>query len=362
MSNALQIIPPQQGIVRAGWEEKLDLVREMCAKDATPVELELYLYQARRTGLDPLARQIYFVKRKGKGTIQTGIDGYRLVADRTGKYAGNDDYEFDDPEKQPKWAKARVWKIVDGQRCPFEATARWSQYAPDPGPAAWAWAKMPHVMLGKCAEALALRKAFPAELSGMYTAEEMAQADREPNAIPEHAAAEPTKVVLDCEECGKPITAVKNEKVERTYDEVVAAGREKFDRDLCALCIIALSKAPAAKPAEEDPTFVDEGGELRVIGTVTESFAMRKGFAVKFGKFMVTTFSKTLAEELRKAKGKTCCFAYSQNGEYNNIERILFIGETEYHDNVPCVQRDQDLYITEKDTAMPTLKDEDIPF
>jgi hypothetical protein len=78
----------------ADWENKVDLLKRTVAAGATDDELALFIHQAKKTGLDPLARQIYFVKRQGKGTIQTGIDGYRLVAERTGKYAGNDDPVF----------------------------------------------------------------------------------------------------------------------------------------------------------------------------------------------------------------------------------------------------------------------------
>lgn len=178
MSTALAKIEPQN---IASWESKTELIKRTVAKDATNDELEIFLHQCRKTGLDPLAKQIYFQKRKNwktgeeKMTIITGIDGYRLVADRTGKYAGNDDPEFDDSEGQPKWAKVTVWKIVAGVRCPFTATARWEQYFPGEK-GGHMWLKMKHLMLGKCAEALALRKAFPAELSGVYTADEMDQA------------------------------------------------------------------------------------------------------------------------------------------------------------------------------------------
>jgi phage recombination protein Bet len=160
------------------WESKIDLIRRTVAAGATADELELFFHQARRAGLDPLARQIYYVKRKGKGVIQVGIDGLRLIADRTGKYAGSDDAVFEGQSERgfPKSAKVTVYKMVQGQRCPFSATARWDEYYPgdDQG---FQWRKMPHAMLAKCSEALALRKAFPADMSGLYIHEEMDQAD-----------------------------------------------------------------------------------------------------------------------------------------------------------------------------------------
>lgn len=169
--------------------EQVDLIKRTIAVGATNDELQLFLYQAKRTGLDPLSRQIHFVKRKDKGTIQTAIDGYRLIADRTGKYAGNDDYLFDEGLPQythmqtgrgnPTTATATVHKLCDGVKTAFTATAAWSEYFPGEVQG-FMWKKMPYLMIGKCAEALALRKAFPAELSGVYTNEEMMQADSEP--------------------------------------------------------------------------------------------------------------------------------------------------------------------------------------
>lgn len=167
-----------------GFEaSKVQLIKSIVAVGATDDELALFLYTAQRTGLDPLAKQIYCIKRQGKMTIQAGIDGYRLIADRTGKYAGNDDPVFG-PDHQvgnttaPTSATVTVWKMVAGVRCPFTSTARWSEYCPG-GNQAFMWQKMPYLMLGKCAEALALRKAFPAELSGIYTDAEMDQAGQE---------------------------------------------------------------------------------------------------------------------------------------------------------------------------------------
>ena len=160
-------------------ESQVDLIKTTVAKGTTNDQLALFLYTCKKTGLDPLAKQIHCIVRQTKNgpqmSIQTAIDGYRLVADRSGKYAGNDDPIYDD-EANPTKATVTVYKIVSGVRCPFTATARWSQYFPGEAQG-FMWRKMPHLMLGKCAEALALRKAFPAELSGIYTNEEMQQAE-----------------------------------------------------------------------------------------------------------------------------------------------------------------------------------------
>ncbi len=146
--------------------------------DATAAELEVFFYQCARTGLDPIANQIYLVRRSNRMVIQTGIDGYRLVASRSGLMAGSDDPEFTEKDGLPESATVTVYRIAaDGERYGYTATARWSEYAPNVDASeGFMWKKMPHTMLGKCAEACALRKAFPNELSGLYTDVEMAQA------------------------------------------------------------------------------------------------------------------------------------------------------------------------------------------
>lgn len=172
--------------------EKIELIKRTIAAGTTDDQFALFMHQARRTGLDPLARQITCVLRWNNKTnrkdmsIQTAIDGYRLIADRTGKFAGDDDPIYDEGLTQyahitsgrgnPVTATVTVYKIVSGIRVPFTATAAWAAYYPGDGPQSFMWRKMPHLMLGKCAEALALRKAFPAELSGVYVREEMQQA------------------------------------------------------------------------------------------------------------------------------------------------------------------------------------------
>ena len=150
-------------------------------------DMLLFLYTCQRTGLDPLTKQIYAVYRWNSQvgrevmSIQTGIDGMRLAAQRSGKYAGQDDVIFtpeDESEPHPTKASVTVYKQIKGSRVSFTASARWSEYCQvtKDGRPMGMWGKMPYLMLGKCAEALALRKAFPNELSGIYSEDEMAQA------------------------------------------------------------------------------------------------------------------------------------------------------------------------------------------
>lgn len=171
-------------------KEQVELIKNQIAKDATTDELKLFLYHAKKTGLDPLAKQIYFQKRNSNVVFITSIDGYRLIAARTGEHAGTDDAIFDN-EEEPAKATVTVYRIVGGQRVAFTASARWSEYCPQP-PKDFLWKKMPCTMLSKCAESLALRKAFPNELSGMYTDTEMEQADQ-----PIRHGSVPTKVQVN---------------------------------------------------------------------------------------------------------------------------------------------------------------------
>ena len=158
--------------------DQVALIKNQIAVGATDNELKLFLHVADKSGLDPLSRQIYFIKRSGKMTIQTGIDGFRAVADRTGQYIGSSDAVFEEIGNNPVQATVTVNKVVQGVIGNFTATARWSEYYPGKSQG-FMWDKMPHTMLGKCAEALALRKAFPAQLSGLYTGDEMDQAGKE---------------------------------------------------------------------------------------------------------------------------------------------------------------------------------------
>lgn len=181
----------QEVDLSTAWtDEQIRLVKDTIARNAdlSDNEFRLFVATCQRMNLDPLARQIHAVKRKGKLSIQVGIDGFRAIADRTKVYAGNSEpaYEVRELEVDTKdgrgvievpWiATVTVRKIVVDEARDFTASARWLEYYPGDGDSGFFWRKMPYLMLGKCAEALALRKAFPAELSGIYIPEEMDQA------------------------------------------------------------------------------------------------------------------------------------------------------------------------------------------
>ncbi len=167
--------------------EKIALIKNTVAQGATDMELQLFIEQCKRTGLDPITRQIYFIKdHRGKVQVQTSIDGFRLVAERSGLYEGQTVPQWCDQDgkwvevwlKKTPPAACKVGVYKRGFREALYAIAVFDEYAQRKadGSLAFMWAKMSALMISKVAESLALRKAFPNDLSGLYTQEEMAQA------------------------------------------------------------------------------------------------------------------------------------------------------------------------------------------
>ena len=163
--------------------EQTQLISTTIAPGCSGDELRLFAYACQRTGLDPFSKQIYAIKRGGKMTIQAGIDGLRSIAERTGQLDGSETYWCGEDgqwadvwlsSKPPAAAKTIIHR--KGSSHPFVGVARFADYNAGQG----LWSKMPAAMIAKCSEALALRKAFPADLSGVYSTDEMQQAEVEP--------------------------------------------------------------------------------------------------------------------------------------------------------------------------------------
>ena len=215
-------------------QEQLDLIKRTYAKDATNDELALFVYASKRLSLDILARQIHFTKRAGKCVFITSIDGYRLNAERTEKYAPGKEPSFSyDKDGKVISATAYVKKLIGGEWHEVAATAFMSEFLPtekDGSDNTFMWRKMPHNQLAKCAEALALRRAFPKDLGDTVTEDEMAQV-REPMG---GAPVEPPKPKAGGQAtpppAGEPVISEKQGK--RLY--AIWKGAGKKDEDVLA--------------------------------------------------------------------------------------------------------------------------------
>ena len=189
MSSALAIREDQTEFTT----QQMTALESLGVQGAMPAEVAMFFDQCQRTGLSPWARQIYMIGRwdarlgRQKYQVQVSIDGLRLVAERTAQYEGQTQPQWCGPDgiwrdvwldgQPPSAARVGVWR--EKFREPAYGVARLAAYMPTTkqGAPQGLWRTMPDVMLAKCAEALALRKAFPMELSGLYTTDEMQQAD-----------------------------------------------------------------------------------------------------------------------------------------------------------------------------------------
>jgi len=146
--------------------------------------------------VDPLQKPVHIVpisvkntqtgKYEFKDTIMAGIGLYRIQAARSNQYAGVSEPEYGAlitanlggiNFTYPEWCKVTVRKIVHGSIVEFSAKEYWIENYATSGRDSLApntmWKKRPYGQIAKCAEAQALRKAFPEIVSQQTTAEEM---------------------------------------------------------------------------------------------------------------------------------------------------------------------------------------------
>lgn len=160
-------------------EEENELLRKTFGNGLNDLEFELFTNICKLTRLNPFTKQIYPVKISGKMSVITGIDGLRTIAERTGNYSPGREPSFQyDKDGSLLSATAYVKKKTsDGTWHEVSATAFFSEYKPAFG--SNFWRDKPHIMISKCAEGLAIRRAFPAVTANLYTEDEMEQAKPE---------------------------------------------------------------------------------------------------------------------------------------------------------------------------------------
>lgn len=191
---------------------QLQLVQHTVAKDCNPEEFNLFLEAARSYGLDPFRKQIMplvFGKNardqsKRRMSIVVSRDGLRVIAQRCGNYRPASkpaeivtDETLIGPTNPKGIVLARVYLWQQDKRGDWfkvAGEAYWDEFAPITEE--WAedeqgkrrptgkktldtsgnWARMPIVMISKCAEGQALRAGWPDQFGGVYAEEELDQA------------------------------------------------------------------------------------------------------------------------------------------------------------------------------------------
>lgn len=199
-------------------EELVAVLQSSLYPGASLASIKLVLGYCKGAKLDPFQKPVHIVpmkvstgKRDEKGweiketrdVIMPGVGLYRTQAARTGQYAGVSKPEFgptkaleyeatiwedgDNGRRQkrtvrmtveyPEWCEVVVRRLVSGHPCDFPAREYWLENYATKGsdgaePNAM-WKKRPFGQIAKCAEAQALRKAFPEQTGSQPTAEEM---------------------------------------------------------------------------------------------------------------------------------------------------------------------------------------------
>lgn len=195
------LIEERFGVDRASWKALTEAIFPL-AKTTDAVVMALSYCRARK--LDPFKKPVHIVPMWSSATntyvetVWPGISEIRTTAFRTGQYAGCDETVFGPEIAQtftgrvksgndwrdktvtlrfPEWARITVYRDLNGRICKFVGPkVRWLEAYAAIGKSDLPndmWEQRSEGQLEKCAEAAALRKAFPEEVGNMLAAEEM---------------------------------------------------------------------------------------------------------------------------------------------------------------------------------------------
>lgn len=174
MSETLPTIRPDTSI---NYDDAkiVHTLKATVAQGLTDEEFLLFAQHCKGTGLNPFKKEVWAIKAGNRLQIMTGLNGFLAIANSHPLFDGME-VEVDDDAKPTK-ATCRVYR--KDRKYPAVGVAIMAEYRKDTP----IWKQMPRVMLTKCAKSIALREAFPQELNGIYTDDEMP---------PQYAAPEPT--------------------------------------------------------------------------------------------------------------------------------------------------------------------------
>jgi phage recombination protein Bet len=268
MSNAEIVKHPSSATIQkpATFEfspEQRKMIRDSFLSGASEQEAEVLMELARLRRLNPITQQIHFVQRwnsQRKAMVwaaQVGIDGFRAIAERTGNYDGQDEAEFEyDAKGNLKLARVRVYRR-DWSR-PAVGVAHFSEYAQTTKEKQLThmWASKPHVMLSKCAEALAFRKAFPEDTSGLYAPEEMPEQEAPATRAPPPAA--------------RVVVQAKAEARSLPPPEAMNGAAEAMQLEAHPLDGADVLESVKVSPTEQALIFIEEAPTLHALAALTE--------------------------------------------------------------------------------------------
>lgn len=350
-TEALAVQPKDLAIT----SEQVKIARDTVAKGLDDNQFAVYLYNCQRQGVHPLDGLIVPVLRTDDGqkklTFVTTVDLLRSRAAETDDYAGSDDPFFEyaadnEGNKKPVAATVTIWKFVHGEKCAFTATARYDEYYPG-DKQGFMWRSKPHVMLGKCAEGLAIRKAFPKQLAGLYLEEELAKENK-----PARTSKPAEKPVgnVKCSQCnaiGGHLPSCPTKKAP------VAERASPKEDTMCGDCGAVNGHKPECKYFKKEVTAELMTETVVVINSIEKKETKAdKGKQKPFLVMAVTdrenldyfmyVWHQSLFQYLKPKQMMTCQFSTRTQGDktFCSLEKVTELAGVTFVDNKPATASD----------------------